>query len=60
MGAVYNPEAEIMAQIERLELAASDLRRRIERAPSPEDKRVLERQLEEVEAEINRLRARLP
>lgn len=60
MSAVYNPEAEIMARIERLELTARDLRRRMELAPSPEDKRVLEHQLKEVEAEIDRLRVRLP
>ncbi len=60
MSTVYNPEAETIAQIERRELAARDTRRRIEHARGDEDKRVLARQLEEIEREIEMLRARLP
>jgi len=60
MSAVYNPEAETMAQIERLELDARDLRRRIEGARHDEDRRVLQRLLEELKNDITRLQARLP
>jgi hypothetical protein len=57
---VYNPEAEIIAQIERLELDARDGRRRIEHARTVQDKRALNRQLEEIKREIAYLRTRLP
>lgn len=60
MSQVYNPEADVIAQIERLELEARDLRRRIEHARGPEDKRVLNRQLEELKKEIAALQSRLP
>jgi len=60
MGAVYNPEAEIMAQIEKLEITARELRRRLQEATLPQDRRVIERQLQEVEAEIEQLRRKLP
>ena len=60
MSQVYNPESEVMAQIERLELEARDARRRIEHAHTPQDKRVLNRQLAELKQQIEFLRARLP
>ena len=60
MSAVYNPESDIIAEIERLELEARDIRRRVEHAHTEEDKRVLNRQLEEIKGDIERLRARLP
>ncbi|MDB5290361.1 MAG: hypothetical protein JWL69_1602 [Phycisphaerales bacterium] len=60
MSQVYNPEAEVIARIERLELDARDVRRRVERVTNPEDRRVLNRQLEEIKQEIIRLRWRLP
>ena len=60
MSTIYNPESETIAQIERLELEARDIRRRIEHARSPEDKRVLNRQLKEVEEQVELLRSRLP
>ncbi|MDB5173175.1 MAG: hypothetical protein JWO87_2670 [Phycisphaerales bacterium] len=60
MSQVYNPEAEVIARIERLELDARDVRRRVERVTNPEDRRVLNRQLEEIKHEIIRLRSRLP
>ena len=59
MSAVYNPEADTVAEIERLELDARDLRRRIERARNEEDRRVLNRQLREVQEDIARLQERL-
>ncbi len=59
MSAVYNPETEIIARIERLERDSSDLRRKIEHAGSESDRRVLNRQLGELETEIRQLRARL-
>ena len=60
MSQVYNPEAEVMAEIERLELEARNIRRSIEHARGPEDKRVLNRQLAELKDSIESLRARLP
>jgi peptidoglycan hydrolase CwlO-like protein len=60
MSQVYNPEAELTARIERLELDARDIRRRIEHARDERDKRVLNRQMEEIKQDIEILRARLP
>jgi hypothetical protein len=60
MSQVYNPEAETIAKIERLELDARDCRRRVEHARTIQDKRVLNRQLEEMKQEIEYLRTRVP
>jgi hypothetical protein len=60
MSQVYNPESDTVAQIERLELEARDTRRRVEHARTEADKRVLNRQLAELQEEIEFLRARLP
>ena len=60
MSAVYNPESDIITQIERLELESRDIRRRIEHAHTEADKRVLNKQLEELKQEIEVLRSRLP
>jgi hypothetical protein len=60
MSSVYNPEADMMAQIERLELEARDIRRRLEHATNQEDKRVLDRQLAEIEEQVELLRKKLP
>jgi hypothetical protein len=60
MSQVYNPESEIMAEIERLELEARDIRRSVEHAHGEADKRVLNRQLLELKEQIRHLRARLP
>jgi len=60
MSSVYNPESDVMAEIERLELEARDVRRRVEHVRNEEDKRVLNRQLHELEEQIDFLRKRLP
>ena len=60
MSTVYNPESEIMAQIERLELEAKEIRRKVEHVNNEDDKRVLNRQLKELGEEIALLQARLP
>ena len=60
MSAVYNPEADIIAEIERLELESREIRKRVEHAHSQEDKRVLNKQLEELKQQIELLRKRLP
>lgn len=60
MSTVYNPEADLIAEIERLELEARNIRRRVEQAKHDEDKRVLERQLKETEQQVTLLRSRLP
>ncbi len=60
MSAVYNPEADVMAEIERLELEAREIRRKIQHASAQDDKRVLNRQLKETEDQVAVLRKRLP
>lgn len=60
MNQVYNPETEVMAEIERLELEARQVRRSVEHARGEADKRVLNRQLTELQEQIEFLRARLP
>lgn len=60
MSAVYNPEADVIAEIEGLDLDAKDLRRRIQKATHEEDRRVLQRQLKELQEEFTRLQSRLP
>lgn len=60
MSSVYNPEADVMAEIERLEIESRDVRRRVEHARTEEDKRVLNRQVEELEQRIEFLQAKLP
>ena len=60
MSAVYNPEADTMEQIERLEMEAQNVNRRIQNTRNEEDQRVLRRQLADLKDEIGRLQARLP
>jgi hypothetical protein len=60
MSAVYNPEADTIAEIEQLELEARRIRRTIEHAANQEDRRVLNRQLQELKDRIYFLRQRLP
>jgi hypothetical protein len=60
MSAVYNPEADVIAEIERIELTARDLRRKVEHAKNQEDRRVLNRQLQELKDQIEFLRQRVP
>ena len=60
MSHVYNPESETVAEIERLELEARDVRRRVEHAHTEADKRVLNKQLDELKTQIQYLRTRLP
>jgi peptidoglycan hydrolase CwlO-like protein len=60
MSTVYNPESDIAAQIERLEMEARDIRRKIEYVRNENDRRVLNRQLKEIEDDITNLQAKLP
>ncbi len=60
MSQVYNPESDTVAEIERLELEDRDIRRRVEHARTEADKRVLDRQLTELQEQIEFLRSRLP
>jgi hypothetical protein len=60
MSQVYNPETERMAEIERLELEARTIRRRIEHVNNEPDRRVLNKQLHEIEDQIANLQAQLP
>lgn len=60
MSSVYNPEADIIAEIERIELEAKDIRRKIDHTRSETDKRVLNKQLTELKEELENLQKRLP
>jgi hypothetical protein len=60
MSTIYNPEADTIAQIERLELEARDIRRRIEHARNAEDKRVLNRSSRKSRGRSTSSAARLP
>jgi len=60
MSAVYNPEADVLAEIERLELEARQLRQKAQKTNNPADQRVLQQQLQETEQQIELLRKRLP
>ena len=60
MSSVYNPEADIMAEIERLELEGREIRKRVEHAQNEADKRVLNKQLEELKQQLEFLQAKLP
>lgn len=60
MSTIYNPEADIIARIEKLEMEAREIRRRLTQARHDEDKRVLEKQLKETKEQVDILRARLP
>jgi hypothetical protein len=57
---VYNPEADVMEEIERMELEAREIRRRVEHARTVADQRVLNRQLQELHDAILYLQGRLP
>ncbi|QOV87384.1 hypothetical protein [Humisphaera borealis] len=59
MNQVCIPEEAAIIQIERLALEARHIRRRIESAHTPQDRRVMNRQLQEIEAEIHQLQSRL-
>ena len=60
MSQVYNPESGVIEEIERLAIEARDLRRRVERASNPDDKRVMGQQVREMEEQIRALQERLP
>ena len=60
MSQVYNPESDVIAEIERLELEARSIRRRVEHVRNEQDKRVLNRQLQELKEQIEFLKGRLP
>jgi hypothetical protein len=60
MSTVYNPEAQIIEEIERLEFEARNIRRKIEHVTNESDKRVMNRQLRELDEEITLLQARIP
>ena len=59
MSSTYNPEADTIAEIERLELEARGIRRRIEHVRSAEDRRTLSKQLTEIKDRADFLRRSL-
>lgn len=56
---MFNPEADIIARIESLELEIRQIRKRIEHAAHAADRDVLNRQIGELTVEIDRLKERL-
>jgi hypothetical protein len=60
MSQIYNPEADVIAEIERLESGAREIRRRIEHVRSQQDRRVLNKQLAEIKDRIGYLRRTVP
>ncbi len=60
MSHAYNPESDTIAMIERLELEAREIRRKIDQTGNEEDQRVLRRQLKELEDPVGFLRKKLP
>jgi len=60
MSTIYNPESETIASIERLELEARNIRRKMDHVFQPHDRRVLDRQLSEIQKHIEFLRRTLP
>jgi uncharacterized protein (UPF0335 family) len=60
MSTVYNPEAQMIEEIERLEFEARNIRRKIEHVTNESDRRVMNRQLRELDEEITLLQARIP
>ena len=60
MSTTYNPEAEVIAEIEELEQDARQIRRRVEHVRGPQDRRVLNRQLDEIKHRIEFLRRMVP
>jgi len=59
MSQVYNPESELIAEIEKLELEAREFRRKIEHVRNTEDRRVMNHLLGEVRDRIGFLKRRL-
>jgi hypothetical protein len=60
MSQVYNPEADVIAAIERMEMEARSIRKRVEHVHNTADKRVLNKQLQELQTQIDHLKSRLP
>lgn len=60
MSQVYNPEAGLIEEIERLAIEARETRRRIGLARNPDDQRAMGRQLADVEDRIRVLQTRVP
>ncbi len=60
VSSVYNPEADTIAEIERLELESREIRRRLAYARTEDDKRVLNKQIDELKTRIEFLQSRLP
>ncbi len=60
MSTIYNPESETIAEIERLEFDARQMRRRIEHVRAIADRRALNKLLTEIKDKIEYLRRSVP
>lgn len=57
--AVENPQAEVIENIERLEVELKGLIRKRDQMANPADKQVLEQEIRDLEAELKYLQSRL-
>ena len=57
---VNNPEADIIAQIEKLEVEDGELKQLLAQLQKAPDRQVVQRQIEEIRQQIDALRKRLP
>lgn len=59
MSEAYNPETKIYERLEALEVEARELAQKRDKAPDADDRKILDRQLKEIENEIALLRKKL-
>ena len=57
---VNNPEADIIAQIEKLEIEGRELKQRLAQLQKAPDRQVVQLQIYEIRQQIDALRKRLP
>lgn len=59
MSEAYNPETKLYQQLESLELEARELVRKRDEAATGDDRSILERQLKEIEKQVESLKRKL-
>ena len=59
MSEEYNPQAQVIENIERLEVELKELLRKRDRMANPEERKVLDAEVQEMEGELRRLRKKL-
>ena len=59
MSEEYNPQAQVIENIERLEVELKELLRKRDRMANPEERKVLDAEVQEMEGELRRLQKKL-